>query len=243
MGAHWVPSRFSRIPGLSSDKQSWGPVPLPECLGCWAFWDSIGRLMNNNAFVIVAIDSLPFFPAAQKAANIRSYQLETFGDPNSFMWVFRGWGIIVVSGLSGAFGWFLVNSLEEFTDEKSPHFVENPMPVALVGAVIGFAIGTTFMHALRSVADTIVFCYALEKEWRDENDNGQPWRGNVPPALEAYLDHTGASSRRRRSSVGHHDSYKAYTLLSPMDHRRSPHEDRTDAYQETRALRTPHRPW
>jgi len=145
--------------------------------------------MCNNAFVIVAIDSLPFFPAAQKACNVRSYQLETFGDPNSFMWVFRGWGIVVVSGLSSVFAWFLVNSLQEFTDENSPHFVENGMPIAVLGGVIGLAIGGTFMHALRTVANTIVFCYALEKEWYD--GKSRPMRDNVPPALEAYLDDTG----------------------------------------------------
>jgi len=57
------------------------------------------------------------------------------------------------------------------------------------GAAIGFGVGATFMHALRSVADTIVFCYALERSWRAKHS--LPMRGNVPPALQSYLDHTG----------------------------------------------------
>jgi len=91
--------------------------------------------------------------------------------------------------LSSALAWFLVGSLNTFTDQASPHYVDNAATIAMAGAAIGFGVGATFMHALRSVADTIVFCYALERSWRAKHS--LPMRGNVPPALQSYLDHTG----------------------------------------------------
>jgi len=183
--AQWLHARLRR----GGNRK--GP-PAAECLGCWAFWDSIGRLMHTSTYVVIAVDSLPFFPAAQKATNIRSTQLELVGDPNGFMWVFQIWGVVTVSGLSSAFAWLLVGSFDTFTDQASSHYVENAATIAVTGAAIGLGIGIAFMHSLRSIADAIVFCYVLERSWRAEH--GLAMRSNVPPALQSYLDHTGSHS-------------------------------------------------
>jgi len=127
-----------------------------------------------------------------------SYQAETVGNPNSFLWIFRLWGVIVVSGLTGSFVWFLVNSLEEFNDEISEHYVETPSVIAGVGGFIGLMVGYLCMQTLRVIADTIVFCYALDKQWRD--DHGLEMGANVPHALQTYLDNSADNNNRTGSS-------------------------------------------
>jgi len=144
--------------GRASLKGPW----FAECLGCWAFWDGMGKLMHSSAYVIVAVDSLPFFLAAQKASDVRSMQLESVVNTNGLIWVFQAWGVLAISGLSGTLAWFLVVSLDAFTDQASPHYVDNATAVAVTGAVLGLGIGATFMHMLRNVADTLVFCEKLQ---------------------------------------------------------------------------------
>lgn len=195
---HWVHSRFLRPRSSGADSDDEQGNNVSECLVscctcCWACWEGFVKFMHSDAYIVVAIDSYPFFPAAQKAYNSDLYQVEHLGDPNGFMWVFQLWGLLVISGLSSAFTWCITTTFDEFTSPSSPYYVENPLPITVVGGLVGVLIGTTFMHVLKNIADTIVFCYALEREWHE--DRGQPMRGNVPPSLESYLTSAGPGSR------------------------------------------------
>jgi len=134
----------------------------------------------------------PFFLAAQKASNVRSTQLESVASNNGFLWVFQVWGVVAVSGLTCAFAWFLVVSLEEFNDQDSPHYVENPIAIAVTGAVIGLGIGATFMNMLGRVADTIVFCFTRQTSSRPSHELAV--LRNVPPAFQRYLAGSGTGS-------------------------------------------------
>jgi len=199
--AHWLHGTFCRRDRHTDgedEHSAWSGPRVSECLGCWALWDGFAKLMHPNAYIVIAIDALPFFPAAQKAVNVVSYQAETIGNPNSFMWIFRLWGVIVVSGLAGSFVWFLVNSLEEFNDESSEHYVETPSVIAGVGGFIGLIVGYVFMHTLRVIADTIIFCYALDRQWRD--NHGLELGDNVPHALQTYLGNSVDNNNNSGSS-------------------------------------------
>lgn len=194
--AHWVHSAFLRPrPGAESDEEGGGASEclVSCCTCCWACWEGFMKFMHSNSYIVVAIDSYPFYPASQKAYNSDLYQVEQLGDPNGFMWVFQLWGVLVISGLSAAFTWCVATTFDDFTKASSPHYIENPVPITTVGAVIGGVIGLTFMHVLSNIADTIVFCYAMEREWYE--DHGQPMRNNVPRALEAYLTNAGHGAR------------------------------------------------
>lgn len=193
---HWVHSRFLKRRGMDSDDEPGSEVSecvLSCCTCCWACWEGLIKFMHSDAYIAVAIDSYPFFPASQKAYVANLYQIERLGDPNSFMWIFQSWGILVIAGLSAFFTWCITTTFEDFTEEKSPHYVENPMPIAVVGGLLGLIVAMTFMHVLKNIADTIAFCYALDREWHEER--GLPMRGNVPPALESYMKSTGLGHR------------------------------------------------
>jgi len=118
--------------------------------------------MHSSAYVIVAVDSLPFFLAAHKASDVISIELESVVNTNSLIWVFQAWVVVAISGLSDTLSWFLVVSLDAFTDQASPHYVDTATAVAVAGVVIGLGVGATFMHMLRNVADTLVFCEKLQ---------------------------------------------------------------------------------
>mmetsp|Transcript_5172 Transcript_5172/g.15183 ORF Transcript_5172/g.15183 Transcript_5172/m.15183 type:complete len:893 (-) Transcript_5172:346-3024(-) len=200
--AHWLHSRFCRRRGeLGDDEEEGNEVSecvLSCCTCCWACWEGFIKFMQSDSYIVVAIDSYPFFPAAQKAYNVNLYQIEHLGDPNNFLWIFQLWGVFGIASLAAFFTWLLVTSMDIFTQETSPHFVENPEPIAVTGGVAGFVVATIFMHVLRNIADALVFCYALDREWRE--DQGLPMRGNVPPGLESYLQSAGFGSKRRPST-------------------------------------------
>lgn len=189
---HWARARFLILQHTEDADKSGNAVAkqiLSCCTCCWACWEGYFKFMNSDAYIAVAIDSDPFFPAAHKAYCTNLYQIERLGAPNRFMWIFQMWGVLVTSGLSTIFAWCVTTSFEDFTDRKSQFYVENPVFVAAVGGLLGLIIGATFMHVLKNIADTIAFCYALDREWHEDRE--LPMRNNVPAGLDAYAKSDG----------------------------------------------------
>merc|ERR1712187_233248 len=100
-------------------------------------------------------------------------------------WMFRLGGITLISGVCAYLSWFLVSTEDTFTDRNSEHYIASPEMVAVAAVAIGFIVSYTFMTVFDSIADTILFCWAVD---RDRQRNGHSSKDHTPEALSRLLD-------------------------------------------------------
>jgi len=161
---------------------------LSCCFCCMGCWEGCIKFMSKDAYAIVAVESLSLFPAAHKAFDVVSYQLAAVGSPGRAIWIFQCWGLACITGLGVYSTWLLIHTVDVFRDPKSWYFVQSPEPVVAVAGVICFVVATTFMAVHKNTADTILFCWSLERRHCDLRGLAVASANHVPKRLEAFLE-------------------------------------------------------
>jgi len=168
------------------------------CCCCLSCFECFIRFMNKNAYIVTAVESEPFFSAAQIAFNVVANEIAAIGGLSVALKFFMVGGLVTITSLGAYLTWILVHSLDVFTDPKSAHFVAAPEYVTAAAGGIAFIVAGTFMVMFDTVADTILFCWALDRKYRSEH--GMPPGNNVPGQLRELLDAEGTADLLERGS-------------------------------------------
>jgi len=169
------------------------------CCGCCvACWDAVIRFMCSKAYIVTAIESEAFCPAAARAFGVVAEEVGAIGALDVATWVLSIGGVITISGLGSYLTWFLLRCVPALADAQSEYFVPDPEAVTGVAAVVCVLVATSFMALFGMISDTIVFCWALD---RQSEDRGGDY---VPPRLRELLGDDGSdrASGSRRSLLG-----------------------------------------
>lgn len=155
------------------------------CACCITCFESCLRALNKSAYVCVAIDSDAFCTAAHKALKIIVSEVAAISVLHGACWIFVLAGIAAITSACVVLTWFLVTTATVFTDPASAHFVGDPLVVVAVAGVVCLLISAGFMVVFDTVADTILFCWSIDREHRMKN--ALPSKDFAPPRLKRLL--------------------------------------------------------
>eukprot|EP00930_Biecheleria_cincta_P037672 TRINITY_DN25883_c0_g1_i1.p1 TRINITY_DN25883_c0_g1~~TRINITY_DN25883_c0_g1_i1.p1 ORF type:complete len:731 (-),score=105.76 TRINITY_DN25883_c0_g1_i1:139-2259(-) len=165
------------------NKVSQGAAACCCCaLGCC---ESLIRYLNKGVYVVVAVESENYCAAAEQAIEMMASEIATIGLLKTVMTAIKILGMGSISGVGTLVTWLTVRNLEQFSNPDSKYFVSEPELVSVVGGAICLLVSSAFMTMFATVADTMVFSYALDKKFRKEN--GYPENPNIPKQLRDIM--------------------------------------------------------
>ncbi|CAE7181147.1 slc44a2, partial [Symbiodinium pilosum] len=186
-GAYMILSFFqTQVKGNDEDENNdVARTTAACCCCCLQCVEQILRYLNKGAYVMIAVNSDNYCNAADRALRLMASNILELGLLNGATVLFQVLGNVAIPGLGGYFTYLIVRHLEQFNDPTSEHFVAQPDMVAVVGAVICFAVSLAFMSIFDTVSDAMIYAYITDEEWRRENR--LPPNPNIPPNLKSLL--------------------------------------------------------
>jgi hypothetical protein len=156
------------------------------CLCCVTCWQRCFQFLNKNAYMDIAINSTTFCTGARNAVKVIMEVLPTVGALHGSTWVLKisGWLLITSSGTW--LMWILVRNLWWFNNVESSWYVNDPVTVCFLAALVCFVIAVGFMIVFDMVADTVLYCYATELR-RKQRGQILPGVHYAPPSLNNLL--------------------------------------------------------
>jgi hypothetical protein len=162
------------------------------CACCVTLWDSIIRFMNSKVYIVTAIESESFCGAASKAFTIVASEIGAVGALEGAIWVLSIGGVLVITGLGSFLTWIVIHRVDQFSNPESEFVVTDPEAVTAVAGVISFVIAMSFMVVFDMIAETMIFCWALDRQREAEGGLFAGGGGNhTPSRLSTLMDHTG----------------------------------------------------
>jgi hypothetical protein len=132
---------------------------LECCLGCC---QKCVEFLNKNAYMDIAITSSNFCTAARRAMNMILKYLGEIAILNGATAVIGVLGMGAISAGASYLTWLVLGNWTYFSEPSSDHFVEAKEAVTILGGFISLLIAWSFMSVFDTVADTILYCYAIE---------------------------------------------------------------------------------
>lgn len=110
----------------------------------------------------VAVNSHGFCMAVQHVREVFEHQETVVGDLIGRSWLFQLAGLsgICASGVSTTF--LLSTHVAIFRDPAGGHFVQDPVFLCAVSAIVCSIVTWPFMLCFGHVADTVLYCFAIE---------------------------------------------------------------------------------
>jgi hypothetical protein len=161
---------------------------IAKCLACCVtFMKKCLEFLNKNAYMDVAIRSTWFCTAARNALKMIMQEAALMSLLNGACFVFQIAGGLLISGLGGYVSYHAVQSIDYFTANDSPGYVDNPMAVGVAGFMVASAIAYPFMITFDQCADTLLYCFVVDK---GRSAQGIDRGDYAPDALRALIDNT-----------------------------------------------------
>jgi hypothetical protein len=150
--------------------------------------EEIMRYMTKSAIIELVLKSTDFFTSAGAAIRRLSFAGPEVAGLNGITEVFQFIGNITTVLLGSCLTLVFMSQCSLYADPSSNTFIEWPMIVVVVGAMIALSVSSSFMTIVDITSDTLLFCWLTDVD--DGNDEfapaplrnliGQPQRG--PPA-------------------------------------------------------------
>lgn len=182
------------------------------CDCCISCFEDFLRYMHKSAFMDVAINSNSFCKAAWFSQELLREVAEGVHGLRVVSHLFQFLGVGGIAAAGAICTHLVAVYMPDFSEVDSDRYIENPMVLDAVSAVICGLLAWPFVHLLNSVATTILFCgsiddYRRELEREDSMDHQRSQRslffccstGQKPQG------HDGSSRKdllRRGSSAG-----------------------------------------
>jgi hypothetical protein len=142
------------------------------------------EFLNKNAYMDVAYRSTWFCTAAKNALKMIMQEAVLMSLLNGACFIFQIAGGLVIALTSGYVTYIGVHQ-SLFTDAASEYYVDNPMAVTIAGFVVGLTVAVPFMLTFDQCADTLLYCYVMDKVTPGDHDY-------CPDQLKAVIDTYGA---------------------------------------------------
>eukprot|EP00928_Gymnodinium_smaydae_P023039 TRINITY_DN19169_c0_g1_i1.p1 TRINITY_DN19169_c0_g1~~TRINITY_DN19169_c0_g1_i1.p1 ORF type:complete len:695 (-),score=46.18 TRINITY_DN19169_c0_g1_i1:91-2175(-) len=174
-----------------------------RCCCCFiAWWESLSLYMNRMIMIIVVMDSKSFCDAAGVARRIAQNEMIKLAVLQHAQSTFQMGGIFFISGFGSGFTWFALRGMALYGSTDSDNFVASPEHVTVVAFILCLCISSSIMHVFDAVSDTLLYCWAWDKRYRQEN--GLEANKELPPRFQALLDQalTGSEEARPEPLLG-----------------------------------------
>jgi hypothetical protein len=132
------------------------------------------EFINKNAWMDVAIRSSNFCIAAKNAVKTILSEAALMSLLNGACFVFQIAGAGLITGVGYYAAEKAVMGIEDYSDPTSESYVTNPQGVGIVGGIIGLSIAVPFMLVFDQCADTLLYCYVVDKQLPGENKEYVP---------------------------------------------------------------------
>lgn len=130
---------------------------LTCCEGCIQF-------LNKNAYMDIALHSSTFCVAARRANALIAGEVTALGALEGACWIFQIGGLGAITGLGALLTFFMVRHTDIYSQPTSEQYVQDPVLMVLVAAVISFLIALVFVISFDTISSTILYCFAIEKQ-------------------------------------------------------------------------------
>jgi hypothetical protein len=149
---------------LASDTGNCVGACIARVLFCclWCF-ESCLEFMNKNAYIDVALHSSNFCAAAQRASTVVVHEMASLGALMGACWTVQLGGLGAITGLGALLTGLMVSHMEAYSQPTSEYYVQDPILLTIVAAVISFLVALAFMMGFDTVSCTILYCFAVEK--------------------------------------------------------------------------------
>eukprot|EP00930_Biecheleria_cincta_P035590 TRINITY_DN24472_c0_g1_i1.p1 TRINITY_DN24472_c0_g1~~TRINITY_DN24472_c0_g1_i1.p1 ORF type:complete len:607 (-),score=89.30 TRINITY_DN24472_c0_g1_i1:291-2111(-) len=143
--------------------------PVAECIArifacCVTCAEQVMQYVTNMAYMDIALNSSSYCGGVGEAIKLLASDASTFAAVEGIAVLFSIAGVGVVAAGTGAFTWMLCEGVSRYSDPTSHHFVEDPSSLIGITTVIGAIMSLPFMHLFDTIADTMFFCKAIEKQ-------------------------------------------------------------------------------
>uniref|UniRef100_A0A7S0FKL2 Choline transporter-like protein n=1 Tax=Pyrodinium bahamense TaxID=73915 RepID=A0A7S0FKL2_9DINO len=148
--------------------------PLGACLGesCCCFIECYKRFLeyvNKNAYMDIAMNGGSFCTASAHALEVMMTEGTAAVTMSGATSILQLAGLGGISATGAFLTWELSTQWSIFADPGSEHYVQDPMYLAILAAVVSFVVALPFLHIFDIVSDTILFCEAHEEINRRED--------------------------------------------------------------------------
>jgi len=134
------------------------------CMCCvWCF-EQVVRFINKNAIIQIVLRSQDFFTSAGSAIKVLAGAAKEVSGLNGITFLFQILGITSISMSTAAVTFFMATNINFYNSKESDYFLEEPMVVVAVGAIIGLIVGGAYMFIFDMVSDTLLFCWLTDTE-------------------------------------------------------------------------------
>ena len=114
----------------------------------------------------IAINSNSFITAARRALQILTQEVQSVILLNGGCWIFELTGVAAITASGTALTCLMLTHVPIFSDPASEDFISEPLAVWVAGGFICMVIAAAFMMVFDMVADTILYCHAVEMRRR-----------------------------------------------------------------------------
>jgi hypothetical protein len=132
------------------------------CACCLDAFEGFLRYMTRIAYMDVAINSNNFCKAAYFSTEMMLQVSRHATSLRTTSFIFQLLGMGGIGASCAAITHFLAVHVPQFADEDSEQFVQHPILLDGIAAVIGLLLSWPFVHLLPSVAKVILFCESLD---------------------------------------------------------------------------------
>lgn len=136
------------------------------CQCCLTCFQKFVEFLNKNAYMDIAINSNSFITAARRAFQILTSEVASVILLNGACWIFELTGIAAITAVGTWLSWLMLVHVPTFSDPTSESYISEPLIVCAVAGVICFIVAAAFMSVFDMVADTILYCHAVEMRRR-----------------------------------------------------------------------------
>lgn len=144
---------------------------LKCCICCLYCFESFLRYINHNAYTVIAIQSINFCPAANRAWHVivnNAMRLATLNSVGDFILFL---GKVIVTAVTGCTGLLI------FRQDPDLHFYAVPTLVTLIFA---FFVAHSVISLYETVIDTLFLCIC---EDQTINKDEGPWKQSALAAV------------------------------------------------------------
>lgn len=150
---------------LSSDTGNCIGACIAKVLFCCLYcFESCLAFISKNAYMDVALHSSSFCEAARRSMAVITNEVTAFGALMGACWTFQLGGLGAITGLGALFTGLMVRHIDIYSNPTSEYYVQDPLLLTIVAAVISFVVALAFMRGFDTVSCTILYCFATEKQ-------------------------------------------------------------------------------
>jgi len=167
---------------------------VAAALGCCVYcFQKCMEFINKNAYMDIAVNSNNFCTAAYNAFWFIVKSMPEIATLNGACWIFMVAGVGSITGASCYVCFMAVGYFDVYVDPTSAWYVSDKVTVTAFGGFIAFIVSYSFMTVFDMVADTILFCFVVEKNRRNPSHKN-PISSDVQYAPDV-LDRLAAGAR------------------------------------------------